>query len=154
MSEETKMTQDEAKRAASWQKNADAQRARFADYTLDPAHTIELEPHQGFARVLWNGQVVAESKNAIKLLERKHDAVFYFPPSDVRQDLLTKTDHATHCPYKGDASYWTLRTGNLVADNAVWAYESPIPAVGDMQNLMAFYLDSMGKDFGLVLETD
>lgn len=145
---------DDASRAERWKRNAAAQRERFADYTLDPAHTITLEPHDGAARILWKGDVVAESTKAIKLLERNHDAVFYFPQEDVQLDKLERTDHATHCPYKGDASYWTLRGEDVSAENAVWAYESPIAAVAGIKDLMAFYLDDMGKDFSLVLESD
>lgn len=139
---------------ARWQKNAAAQRARFADYTLDPAHTIALEPHKGVAKVVWNGVVIAESANAIELHERKHEPVLYFPPGDVDKDLLQRTDHATHCPYKGDASYWSLKSGDAIAENAVWAYESPIAAMDGIQGHMAFYLDSMGKDYGLVIQND
>lgn len=135
-----------------WQDNAATQRARFADYTLDPAHTITLEPHKGVAKVVWNGVVIAESANAVELHERNHDAVLYFPASDVDSALLQRTDHATHCPYKGDASYWSLREGDTVAENAVWAYESPIAAMNGIKGHMAFYLDSMGKDYGLVIQ--
>ena len=98
--------------------------------------------------------VVADSANTVKLLEHKHSAVFYFPQDDVRTDLMERTDHATHCPYKGDASYWTLQDGDDKAENAVWAYESPLASVAGIKGLMAFYLDAMGKDFGLVLESD
>jgi len=136
-----------------WQENAAAQRARFSDYALDPAHTITLEPHPGKAKVLWQGKVIAESDKAIELHERKHEAVLYFPAADVKADVLKRTDHATHCPYKGDASYWTLTTGEAVAENAVWAYESPIDAVAGIKGHMAFYLDTMGKDYGLVIES-
>lgn len=136
-----------------WQANADAQRTRFADYTLDPAHTITLEPHAGTAKVLWHGKVIAESANAIELHERKHEPVLYFPAEDVDAGLLQRTDHATHCPYKGDASYWTLSSGEGGAENAVWAYESPIDAMIGIKGHMAFYLDTMGKDYGLVIES-
>ncbi len=145
---------DDASRQQRWEENAASQRARFADYTLDPAHTITLESHDGKATVSWNGNVIAESNNAVKLFERKHDAVFYFPQQDVRTELMERTDHATHCPYKGDASYWTLKEGDSVAENSVWAYESPIDAVAGIKNMMAFYLDTMGKDFGLILESE
>ena len=137
-----------------WQENAATQRARFTAYTLDPAHTITLEPFGGLARILWQGVVIAESQKAITLLERNNEPVIYFPQTDVRQDLLGRTDHATHCPYKGDASYWSLKDAGKVAENAVWAYESPIPVVSGIAGLMAFYLDSMGKDFGLTLENN
>lgn len=137
-----------------WATNAATQRARFADYTLDPAHTITLNVHAGSTRVIWNGAVIAESDKAVELHERKHDPVFYFPQDSVRLDLLERTDHATHCPYKGDASYWSLNSRETSAENAVWAYESPIAAMSDITGYMAFYLDDMGKDFGLTLETD
>ena len=145
------MDSDTARR---WQANADTQRARFSNYTLDPAHTITLHPHDGIARVVWNDTVVAQSPAAIALHERNHEPVFYFPTDDIQTELLTRTDHATHCPYKGDASYWSLDKDGSVAENAVWAYESPIAAMAGIKGYMAFYLDSMGKTFGLNLETD
>ncbi len=136
-----------------WALNAETQRTRFADYTLDPAHTITLNAHDGLVRVIWNGNVIAESVNAIELHERKHDPVFYFPRDDIKLERLTRTDHATHCPYKGDASYWSLNADGSFAENAVWAYDSPIEAMFAITGFMAFYLDIMGKDFGLTLET-
>lgn len=136
-----------------WTQNAKTQRARFADYALDPAHTITTTLHDGLTRVIWNGSVIAESVNAIELHERKHGPVFYFPQEDIKLELLTRTDHATHCPYKGDASYWSLNADGSLAENAVWAYESPIKAMSTISGFMAFYLDSMGKEFGLILET-
>ena len=135
-----------------WLNNAAVQRARFADYELNPEHTITLQPHIGSVRVLWQGEVIAESNNAVALHERKHDPVYYIPKEDVQAELLIRTDHATHCPYKGDACYWSLASNGKVAENAVWAYESPIMAMSGIAGLMAFYLDAMGKDFGLTLE--
>ncbi|MBT4740387.1 MAG: DUF427 domain-containing protein [Rhodospirillaceae bacterium] len=140
--------------ALRWQANADTQRSRFSDYALDPAHTITLHPHDGIARIVWNGTIVADSRAAIALHERNHEPVLYFPTDDVQAELLARTDHATHCPYKGDASYWSLEDNGGTAENAVWAYESPIKAMAGIKGYMAFYLDSMGKNFGLNLETD
>ncbi|MGY8962888.1 MAG: DUF427 domain-containing protein [Rhodospirillales bacterium] len=136
-----------------WARNAKNQRARFADYALDPAHTITTTLYDGLARVIWNSSVIAESVNAIELHERKHDPVFYFPQKDVKLKLFTRTGHATHCPYKGDASYWSLNADRDLAENAAWAYESPIEAMSTINGFMAFYLDAMGKKFGLILET-
>jgi uncharacterized protein (DUF427 family) len=144
------MTQDS--RDQQWRENAAAQRARFADYTLDPAHTIVIEPAGKHLRVTWQGETVADSTSALALHERNHGAVYYFPQKDVRTDLMDRTAHATHCPYKGDASYWSLKGAHGIAENAVWAYQSPIESVADIKDHMAFYLDSMGKDFGLVLQ--
>ncbi|MEQ9112343.1 MAG: DUF427 domain-containing protein [Rhodospirillaceae bacterium] len=143
---------NDARLEKRWQSNAAAQRARFAAYKLNPEHTISLHPHDGVIRILWNGDVIAESDHAIALHERKHDPVYYIPKEDVRTNLLVRTDHATHCPYKGDACYWSLVSEDKVAENAVWAYESPIVAMDEIAGLMAFYLDAMGKDFGLTIE--
>jgi uncharacterized protein (DUF427 family) len=143
---------DDATLEKRWQSNAAAQRARFTAYELNPEHTITLHPHNGTVRVLWHGDIIAESTAAVALHERNHDPVYYLPKGDVRTDLLTRTDHATHCPYKGDACYWTLSSNGKVAENAVWAYESPIVAMDRIAGLMAFYLDAMGQDFGLTLK--
>lgn len=148
------MTSESADILDRFAQNAAAQRARFADYRLNPDHRISIEPHQGRVRVLWRGNPVADSRRSQKLLESKHGPVFYFPREDVLTNLMERTDTATHCPYKGDAAYWTLHHKDIVAENAVWSYETPLAEVKQITGLMAFYLDAMGKDFGLVLEED
>ena len=96
-------------------------------------------------RTVFNGEVIADS-TAMKLLhETDHIPVYYFPLDDVRMNLLQKSDHATHCPYKGDASYWNVRVGDRVAENAMWAYEDPIPEATDLKGLAAFYWDRMDR---------
>ena len=57
--------------------------------------------------------------------ESNHIPLYYFPVEDVRMDLQEKTDNSTHCPYKGDASYWSVKVGDRIAENAVWGYEKP-----------------------------
>jgi hypothetical protein len=69
--------------------------------------------------------------------------VSYFPRKDVRMELLQRTDHHTHCPFKGNASYWTLRAGNQVAENVVWSYEHPLIDAQAIQGYLAFDWDAM-----------
>jgi uncharacterized protein (DUF427 family) len=100
-----------------------------------------LEPSPRRVRVAFNGETIADSTNAHLLFETRHLPVYYFPRADVRLDLLSPTEHHTYCPYKGTASYWTIRVGDRNAENAVWGYPDPydeVPALGDF---VAFYWD-------------
>src|SRR5690606_15899149 len=69
--------------------------------------------------------------------------VYYVPRKDVRFDLLEATDHSTHCPFKGDARYWTVRAGGREAENAVWGYDEPIEGAPDLSPYVAFYFGRM-----------
>jgi len=91
-------------------------------------------------RVEFGGEVVADSTRALVMREADYPPVHYFPRDDVRMDLLTRTGHATRCPYKGDASYWTVEAGGRAAENAVWSYEAPIPGIA---GYLAFYRERM-----------
>ncbi len=71
---------------------------------------------------------------------RPHPVVHYIPREDVDMSLLTRTEHATHCPYKGDAAYYTIDTGDRTVDNAIWTYEAPFPAVADIAGHLAFFI--------------
>ncbi len=77
------------------------------------------------------------------MIEPRHRPVTYFPRADVRMDLMRRTDHGSHCPFKGDASYWTLEVGDRVAKNAVWSYEEPFEAVSAIKDYLAFYRGRM-----------
>jgi uncharacterized protein (DUF427 family) len=99
--------------------------------------TITENPHR--IRVVLGGFIVAETTNALTLKEGALPPVQYIPRSDVRMDLLDRTDHSTHCPYKGDASYFTVTAGGLERENAVWSYEEPNPAVARIKEHVAFY---------------
>ena len=104
-----------------------------------PDHPITIEPNPNIVRVTFNGQIVADTMRALTLRESTYKPVFYIPREDVRMAVLQRTDHVTHCPYKGDASYYTLRVGERVAGNAAWSYEHPYPAVGAITGRIAFY---------------
>jgi len=105
-------------------------------------HPITVEPTGKHVTVRINGEVVAETDNALTLQESTYPAVQYIPRSDVVQTVLTSSDTTTYCPFKGDASYYTVTTaaGDTVED-AIWTYEQPYPAVADIAGHVAFYPD-------------
>lgn len=94
-------------------------------------------------RVIFNGVTVADSKRVMLLHEAGHLPVFYFPMEDVRMDVMEATEHSTHSPLKGDASYWTLRVGDRVAENVAWSYLHPLPEGPEIKGYMAFYWEQM-----------
>ncbi|WP_343069045.1 DUF427 domain-containing protein [Azospirillum tabaci] len=90
-------------------------------------------------RVVFASQVVADTARALTLTEAKLPVVQYIPRADVDMTALERTAHTTHCPYKGDATYYNLRVGDRIAINAVWIYETPYPAVAAIREHLAFY---------------
>ncbi|WP_121713615.1 DUF427 domain-containing protein [Streptomyces sp. E5N91] len=98
-------------------------------------HRITVEPSERHVRVVHGGQVLAESDGALVLHETGLPDRYYIPPQDVRLDLLTPSDTQTHCPFKGDASYWSLPG----AADLVWAYPDPKPEVAAIKDHLCFY---------------
>jgi uncharacterized protein (DUF427 family) len=107
------------------------------------AHTLYFEDSPRRVRVMFGGETIADSKRAKLLHETGHLPVYYFPEEDVRMDLLEESDHTTYCPFKGDASYWSVRVGNRVAENAVWSYPEPIDSAPPIAGYLAFYWNEM-----------
>ena len=91
-------------------------------------------------RVMVNGQAIADSRGAIELKEGNYPVAYYLPRRDVRMERLERTSHATHCPLKGDASYYSIVNGPA---NAVWSYEHPYDEMLDIKDLLAFYPDKV-----------
>ncbi|OHV06775.1 DUF427 domain-containing protein [Mycobacterium talmoniae] len=116
---------------------------------LEPTagHPITIEPTEGRVRVRINGEVVADTRAALGLREATIPVVQYIPFDDVVQERLTRTDTTTYCPFKGDASYYSVTTaaGDTV-DDAVWTYEQPYPAVAAIAGHVAFYPDKADID--------
>ncbi len=108
-----------------------------------PAHALYFDPSPKRVRAIFNNETVADSRRAKLLHETALAPVWYFPDSDVRMDLLDPTEHTSHCPFKGDASYWTVRVGERQADNAVWGYPTPIESAPPIAGYLAFYNDRM-----------
>jgi uncharacterized protein (DUF427 family) len=110
-----------------------------------PDNRITAKPAGVRVRVTFNGEVIADTKNAIALEESMRGStvapvVYYIPRKDVKMDRLTRTTHSTHCPFKGDASYFSLRDG---PENAVWSYEQPYDEMMALKDLLAFYPDKV-----------
>src|SRR5215471_12585545 len=89
-------------------------------------------------RTVFGGLTIADSKRVMLLHEFGRLPVFYFPIEDVRMDLMEETEHHTHSPIKGDASYWTIRVGDRVAENAAWSYLNPPPEGPEIKGYIAF----------------
>ena len=104
-----------------------------------PHHPIMLEPARRRWRAYFNHHVIADTDDALILHEADLPPVVYFPRRDVAMEYMGRTDHRTHCPYKGDASYYTLTMGGEVAENVAWSYEDPADAVGPIGARIAFY---------------
>ena len=104
-----------------------------------PDHPITIASYKGHVVVRFGDAVVAETDNALELKEASYPAVFYIPRDDADMSALTKTGHHTHCPYKGDASYFSIAAGGRSAENAVWSYEAPFPAMAQIKDHLAFY---------------
>ena len=111
------------------------------------AHTLYFEDSPRRVRVKFGGETIADSKRAKLLHETGHLPVYYFPEEDVRMDLLEESDHTTYCPFKGDASYWSVRVGDEVAENAVWSYPEPIDSAPPLAGYLAFYWNKMDHWF-------
>jgi uncharacterized protein (DUF427 family) len=94
-------------------------------------------------RVVFANVTVADSKRVMLLHEFGRLPVFYFPREDVRMDLMEASEHRTHSPLKGEASYWTLRVGDRAARNGAWSYPYPLPAGPHLKGYLAFYWDQM-----------
>jgi len=106
-----------------------------------PDHPITIAPTPQRVRIRLGGEVVAETTRALTLQEASYPPVQYIPREDARMDLLTRTPRSTHCPYKGDASYYSIAAGGRQAENAVWSYEAPYPAMTQIAGYLAFYPD-------------
>jgi uncharacterized protein (DUF427 family) len=108
-----------------------------------PDHPITITPNPRRVRVTAGGIVIAETTNALTLKEAKYPAVQYVPRQDANMALLERTDRVTHCPYKGDASYYSVKADGQTLDNAIWTYEAPFPAMTEISGHLAFYPDKV-----------
>jgi uncharacterized protein (DUF427 family) len=111
--------------------------------TPGPDHPITIEPATNRWRAKFQDHVIADSAEALILKEANYPPVVYFPRADVSMDYMRRTDRSTHCPYKGDAAYYTLLMDGHFAENAVWTYEDPFPAMSEIEGRLAFYPDKI-----------
>ncbi|WP_105370218.1 DUF427 domain-containing protein [Neorhizobium huautlense] len=106
-----------------------------------PDHPITVEHNPSRVVVRLGGKVVADSVNSLTLQEASYPPVHYIPRRDVDMSLLEKSDHESYCPYKGNASYFSIPQGGERSRNAVWSYEKPYEAVSAIREYLAFYPD-------------
>jgi uncharacterized protein (DUF427 family) len=104
-----------------------------------PDHPITLTPNRERILVRVGGALIADTREALILKEASYAPVQYIPRKDVDMNLLQRTDHSSYCPFKGDASYYSIPSGGEKSVNAVWTYENPYPAVGQIKDYVAFY---------------
>ena len=99
------------------------------------SHIVTQRSHKR-VRVTVNGEVIADSRAALELKEGNYPVAYYLPRKDVRMERLARTSPSPHCPFKGDASYFSIVDG---PENAVWSYERPYDEMADIKDLLAFY---------------
>lgn len=109
------------------------------------ADHITIEKATGKWSVRSGGAVLGESVNALRLIENGYDPVIYFPREDIAMAFLDPSDKTTHCPHKGDATYFSIVNKSSTVPDAVWSYEAPKDAVSDIGGYLAFYESDMVK---------
>ena len=111
--------------------------------TNEKPHEIVVAPRQGRVQVRFAGQVVVDTTSALTLTEGTMRPVLYLPRKDAVMSAFEPTTRHTHCPFKGEASYFTLKAEGREAQNAVWTYETPLPGVSAIAGHLAFYPDQV-----------
>ena len=119
----------------------------MGDVSNSSNHKISATQTDWRVNVEFNGVIIADSSKAILFQEGSMAPVYYFPRDDVRMDLMCRSRHKTHCPFKGDASYWSLTVGEKSLQNVVWSYENPIEEVVSIKSFIAFYMDHLGATY-------
>jgi uncharacterized protein (DUF427 family) len=113
-------------------------------FVTRPDYRVDLLPEARRVEVMFGGVTIADSEAALRVEETGHDPVYYLPERDVRMDVMHRTEHHSRCPYKGEASYWTIELPadagpKRQSENAVWAYPSPYDEVAGLAGYYAFY---------------
>jgi uncharacterized protein (DUF427 family) len=111
----------------------------------EPGRALYLEPTPKRIRVQVGGETIADSRRAMMLHESGLQPVYYFPPEDVRAEVLEPSHRHTHCPKKGDASYYTIRVGDTVVEAGAWYYPGPLDGAPPIEGLIAFYWKRMER---------
>ncbi len=110
-----------------------------------PDHPISIEANPARVIVKVAGKVIADTRDALTLREASYPPVQYIPIRDVAMAELKPSEHTSHCPYKGDASYYSIPAGGDRSLNAVWTYEAPYEAVAQIEDYLAFYPDRVDE---------
>ena len=100
---------------------------------------ITIRKADGTWTVRAGGAILAESRNALELTEGDYPPVIYFPREDIAMAFLDESAQTSHCPFKGDAQYYSIETKSQTIENAAWSYESPKPDAAQIAGHIAFY---------------
>jgi uncharacterized protein (DUF427 family) len=106
---------------------------------MKSGHTITISPSDAHVEVRLGGELLAKTDRPLLLDETGLPTRYYLPREDVRMELLRPTSFHTTCPFKGEASYWSVDIDGRTHDGIVWSYETPIPAAADITGMMSFY---------------
>jgi uncharacterized protein (DUF427 family) len=118
-----------------------AEEERLSGHPRDPYHRVDVYRTSRRVRAVVGGETIAESVRAKALFETGHPTRYYFPPEDVRVELLEPSPKSTRCAYKGAASYWHVRTGGELHENVAWTYAAPLHDGEPIRDLIAFHED-------------
>ena len=110
-------------------------------------YRVEVEPSRKRVKVVFNGQVVADSRRALVLRETRLPPVYYLPREDIGMQFLVPSDHHTYCPFTGTANYWSLAVGDKTLENVAWSYEDPIEEALGIRGYVAFYWNKVDAFF-------
>jgi uncharacterized protein (DUF427 family) len=110
-----------------------------------PDHPISIEANPSRVVVTAGGKIIADTRKALTLRETSYPAVQYIPRQDVDMSALSRSEHTTFCPYKGEASYYSIPAGGIASLNAVWTYEIPFEAMAQIKGHVAFYPDRVDE---------
>ena len=102
-------------------------------------YRFDIEPSPKQVRIEFNDVTIVDSHRAVVMRETRLTPAYYIPRDDVRMDLLHPTELHTHCPFKGNAAYWSVRVGDRTAENAAWSYEDPFEEAMSIKGYVAFY---------------
>ena len=111
-----------------------------------PDYQVAIEKTSDHVRVIVGDQVLLDTRAPLLVQESKHHPVWYLPFADIDESLVSATGHSTYCPFKGHASYWTIRVADQVLENSVWAYQDPYLECLPLKDHVAFYTDKVALE--------
>ena len=112
-------------------------------HPLNPNHKVLISTLKTNVEAFYGELPVAASARALLITETAHADVIYLPIADIQMNLFEATDHQTHCPYKGDACYWSLKLAGETVENVMWSYPEPLANVSQLKGYAAFYSDKI-----------
>ena len=119
-----------------------------------PDYEVGITRTQDHIRVLAGTTCIADSRRPLKVVETRHHPVWYLPMADVDSSVIEATSHSTYCPFKGDASYWTVDTGTTQLENSIWGYLAPFTECQALLEHVAFYTDRLTLEINGVTQND